>query len=134
MDKATGSNPVDPTPFFTILMFDFEKLEVYGVARELNRNVLAFIFKDTNIDAHIRDSWKKGSLATVLHLAEGVGRMTDADKRHYFTMARSAVYECVALLHLISDLGQIDANTYQDFYARYEQLSKMLLGMYRSKS
>ena len=114
-------------------MFDFEKLEVYTVARDLNKDVLKFIFGDTTIDAQIKDQWKKSSMGTVLQLAEGVGRMTDADKRLYFTMARSSVYECVALLHLLHDLGQIDEKKYHDYYSRYEQLSKMLLGMYRSK-
>jgi four helix bundle protein len=48
-------------------------------------------------------------------------------------MARSSVYECVALLHLLQDLGQLEEKKYHDYYSRYEQLSKMLLGMYRSK-
>ncbi len=115
-------------------MFDFEKLEVYQVARELNKSVLQFLFRQSDIDPQVKEQWKKSSLGTVLYLAEGVGRMTDTDKKHFFTMARSSVYECVALLHLVTDLGQIDQKTQEDFYNRYEQLSKMLLGMYRSKS
>ena len=115
-------------------MFDFEKLEVYQVARSLNKDVLRFIFENTVIDVQIKEQWKRSSMNSVLLLAEGVGKMTDADKRTSFTFARSAVYECVAILHLVSDMGLLEGSIYQDFYNRYEQLSKMLLGMYRSKS
>jgi four helix bundle protein len=48
-------------------------------------------------------------------------------------MARGSVFECVTLLHLVYDLGQISESQYTEFYNHYEKLSKMLLGMYRSK-
>ena len=115
-------------------MFDFEKLEVYQVARDLNRDVLKYLLSNAELDIMVKDQWKRSSLGTVLFLSEGAGRMTDADKRQYFTMARSAVFESVSLLQLTADLEQIDIKKYDDFYGRYEQLSKMLLGMYRSKS
>jgi four helix bundle protein len=115
-------------------MFDFEKLEVYQVARNLNRDVLKYLLSDSQMDGSVKDRWKHSSMNTVLLLAEGVGKMTDADKRASFTSARSAVYECVSLLHLASDLSMIDGATFKDLYDRYEQLSKMLLGMYRSKT
>lgn len=115
-------------------MFDFEKLEVYQVARELNKTVLKFLFSNNDIVPLIKDRWEKSSMGIVLHLAEGVSQMIDTDKKHYFTLARSSVYECVTLLHLVSDLGQIELKMQDEFYARYEQLSKMLLGMYRSKA
>lgn len=115
-------------------MFDFEKLELYSVARELNRNTIGFILKNNTIDQHIKDQWKRASLNIVLNLAEGTGRMTDVDKKHFFTIARGSVFESVALLQLVKDLGQIADNEYLNLYNGYEQVSKMLLGMYRSKA
>jgi four helix bundle protein len=69
----------------------------------------------------------------VLNLSEGTARVTDTEKKQYFTMARGSVFECVTLLHLVYDLGQISESQYTEFYNHYEKLSKMLLGMYRSK-
>lgn len=114
-------------------MFDFEKLEVYQLGKELNRAVLKFLFSGNGIDPYIKDQWKRSSMGTILNLAEGTGRVSDADKKHFFTMARGSVFECVTLLQLVYDLGQIEEEQYTDFYNRYEKLSKMLLGMYRSK-
>ncbi len=115
-------------------MFDFERLELYQVIRNQNKSVLKFIFAHNTLDAYIKDQWKRSSISSVLNLTEGAGRITDADKKHFFTMARGSVYECAALLQLVKDLEAIDDKTYQDFYNAYEQISKMLLGMYRSKN
>jgi four helix bundle protein len=114
-------------------MFDFEKLEVYQVARKLNQAILTFLFSQNQIDAYISDQWKRCSINSVLHLSEGTGRVSDSDKKHFITLSRGAVFECVTLLQLVKDLGLIDDATYEDFYSKYEQVSKMLLGMYRSK-
>jgi four helix bundle protein len=114
-------------------MFDFEKLEVYQVGKDLNRDVLKFIFSNNEVDPYIKDHWKRCSISSLLHLSEGTGRVTDADKKQFFTLARGSVFEAVTLLQLVYDLGQIDESKYTEFYNAYEKLSKMLLGMYRSK-
>lgn len=115
-------------------MFDFERLELYQITRAQNKNVLKFIFGNSEIDLYIRDQWKRASIGSLLNLTEGAGRISDADKKHFFTMARGSVYECTALLQLVYDLGQINEDQYNEFYNTYEQISKMLLGMYRSKN
>jgi len=114
-------------------MFDFEKLEVYQVARRLNQATLTYLFSQNQIDAYISDQWKRCSINTVLYLSEGSGRVLDTEKKHFITLSRGAVFECVTLLQLVKDLGQIDTATYEELYSKYEQVSKMLLGMYRSK-
>ena len=114
-------------------MFDFEKLEVYQVARKLNQATLTFLFSQDQIDPYIKDQWKRCSISSVLNLSEGTGRIVDTEKKHFFTLSRGAIFECVTMLQLVKDLGQIDDTTYEALYSKYEQVSKMLLGMYRSK-
>ena len=113
-------------------MFDFEKLEVYNVIRKLNFGVYSVLNKNKTMDNHVKDQWKRASLSIMLNLAEGTGRMSVNDKKHFITIARGSVNESVALLQLSKDLGQIEEENYQHFYEKYEQVSKMLLGMYRS--
>jgi four helix bundle protein len=113
-------------------MFDFEKLDVYQTIKGQNLKVLSFIFNNSQIDLYIRDQWKRASLSTLLNLAEGSGRMTPADKKHFITIARGSVYESVAILETIKGLGQIDEKFYKELYDNYETISKMLLGMFRS--
>jgi four helix bundle protein len=115
-------------------MFDFEKLDLYQIAKEQNIKVLKFIFSNTQIDTYIKDQWKRSSLSILLNLAEGSGRMSPNDKKHFITIARGSVYESVAILDTVNSLGFIDEKLNKEFYDSYETISKMLLGMYRSYS
>lgn len=115
-------------------MFDFEKLEVYQIAKSVVADSLKIIFSNEKLDPYIKDQWKVACMNILLNLAEGTGRMTAADKKHYITIARSAVFECVAILQLLNELGSVQQHHVQDLYDRYEKVSKMLLGMYRSHS
>ena len=113
-------------------MFDFEKLDVYQVLKSQNVKVLTFLHKQKEIDPYLIDQWKRSSLSSLLNLAEGTGRMTEAYKRHFLTIARGGIFESVAVLDLLHSMNFIPDNVYEEFYATYEQISKMLLGMYRS--
>jgi len=114
-------------------MFDFEKLDLYQELKKLNLMVYQTLREDMGIDPYIVDQWKRASMSSVLNLTEGTGRMTSADKKHYYTNARGSIFECVAILDLVHRLGHIDETLYNVFYAGYEKVSKMLLGMYRSQ-
>ena len=113
-------------------MFDFEKLEVYQIAKALVVDTLKQIYSNSNLDPYIKEQWKKASMDILLNLSEATGRMTNVDKKHYITIARSSVFECVAILEVISQLGHIPLTEAQGYYERYEKDSKMLLGMFRS--
>lgn len=115
-------------------MFDFEKLDVYQKVKELNVKVLYFLKDNKNLDPYVLEQWKRASLSILLNLTEGTGRMSDADKRNFLTIARGSVFECVAILDLVNSLKLIDKDKFEDFYLGYESISKMLLGMYRSYS
>jgi four helix bundle protein len=113
-------------------MFDFEKLEIYQVVKRQNLKALAFISQSTIIDIYIKDQWKRASLSILLNLAEGTGRMSIQDKKHYYTIARGSVFECAAILDLLHEMKLVEEEVYTELYAGYEQCSKMLLAMYRS--
>lgn len=114
-------------------MFDFEKLDLYQELKKLNFMVYKKIRSIQDIDSYIIDQWKRASLSSLLSMAEGTGRMTPADKQHYYTNSRGSVFECVALIELIKELGYLTNEEYEEFYLGYEKVSKMLLGMYRSQ-
>ncbi len=115
-------------------MFDFEKLDVYQLVKAQSARVIFFLRKNTSIDPYIVDQWKRASLSIFLNLAEGTGRMTDSDKKHFLTISRGSVYECTAIIDLLKTTKDIDEETFTELYGYYEQISKMLLGMYRSYS
>ena len=113
-------------------MFDFEKLEVYQVVKSQNLKALVLISQSTSIDLYIKDQWKRASLNALLNLAEGTGRMSVQDKKHYYTIARGSIFECAAILDLLHGMKIVEEEIYKELYAGYEQCSKMLLAMYRS--
>ena len=113
-------------------MFDFEKLEVYKKLKVLNVNILKTIKSNRTMDSYLADQWKRATLSIALNLAEGTGRMSGPDKKRFYTIARSSVYECVAILDILSEVGEIDEKSRKEFYQSYEEVSKMLLAMYRS--
>ncbi len=115
-------------------MFDFEKLEVYQVTKLQNIDLLKWLVEHKDLDKDIAEPWKAGSLGTVLNLAESTARMTHPDKKHYLTIARGNINTCVALLEVAKEFGWIDYDDAERFYAKYEQMSKMMLGMIRSFS
>jgi four helix bundle protein len=75
---------------------------------------------------------ERASLSVLLNLAEGTGRFSSADKKHFMTIARGSVFECVALLKLAKEMGWMTQNLHDELYSNYEQISKMLLAMFRS--
>ena len=115
------------------VMFDFEKLDLYQELKKLNLMVYQTIKGLNEADPYIIDQWKRASMSSVLNLAEGTGKMNSDDKKLFYTNARGSIFECVAILDLLHRLGHIDETLFDVFYAGYEQVSKMLLGMYRSQ-
>lgn len=113
-------------------MFDFEKLDVYQEVKALNSKVLVYLFSSNEVDLYLRDQWKRATINIILNIAEGTGRMTFNDKRNFFTISRSSVFECIAIMDTALSLKHIEGTKYKEFYDSYEKISKMLLGMIRS--
>jgi four helix bundle protein len=115
-------------------MFDFEKLRVYKESKRLNREVLKFVRENKRIDPYLRNQLKRASISIVINVAEGSGRFSKADRKHFYTIARGSAYECVSLLDIIAGEGQMEENLYKALYQEYEDISKMLLGLIKSQN
>jgi len=114
-------------------MFDFEKLDVYRNAKELNKEILKFLRDNKNIDSYVRDQLRRASISMVINIAEGSGKFSKPDKRNFYTIARGSVYECVSLFELILEEKQVSEESYKYFYQKLEIISKMLLGLINSQ-
>jgi four helix bundle protein len=111
-------------------MFDFEKLDVYQKAKVYHQQISTYL-PQTKITSSERDQLKRASMSIVLNIAEGSGRFTKPDKRNFYIIARSSVFETVALLELLLENKIIDPLTQQKFYLQAEELSKMLFSLIR---
>jgi four helix bundle protein len=113
-------------------MFDFERLDIYKVLRDLNQLVYTLLGENKKIDPFIKEQWKAASQKAILNLVEGTGRIMNEDKKKFITLSRGAIFESVAIVQQVFDQGHLTPEKYQELYDKYEQASKMLLGMYRS--
>jgi four helix bundle protein len=114
-------------------MFDFERLEVYQKIRQLNLDTDKLLKKaGKDLDPQYLDQWKRASLSILLNIAEGAGRQAKNDKKHFYTIARGSLNECVALLDLAFALEIINKDDFHRLHQEYEKASKMLYSLYRS--
>jgi len=114
-------------------MFDFENLEVYKKTKELNKEVLVFLKQNKQIDSYLRDQFRRASISMVINIAEGSGKFSKADKKNFYTIARGSVYECVSLLEIILEEKALSKEMFDNFYSKFETISKMLLGLINSQ-
>lgn len=113
-------------------MFDFEKLDVYNKIRELNKELLPWVFSKQEKHPYLCDQLKRASLSAMLNLSEGTGRMGTQDKKQFYIRARASVFESVSILQVLFDLDVLTEKQYNIFYDQFEQISKMMLGMIRN--
>ena len=114
-------------------MFDFEKLDVYQRAKQLNKEVLKFLRDNKAIDSFLRDQLKRASISVVLNIAEGSGKFSKAEKKHFYTIARGSVYECVSVFDILFEEQLAPGDIRQNFYEQFEIISKMLLRLIQSQ-
>jgi four helix bundle protein len=114
-----------------ISMFDFEKLIVYQKAKVFNSETRNYL-KTTKLDLTTVDQLRRASLSIVLNIAEGSGRFSKADRRNFFIISRSSVFEVVAIYDVLKDESLISNEDFSGLYMLAEELSKILLTMIKN--
>ncbi len=111
-------------------MFDFEKLNVYHKAKLFNKKMHEYLLQHS-VDQVAKQQFKRAAFSIMLNIAEGTGRYTKRDKRHFYVMARGSAFECVAIIDFLRDINKLHDSDFQKFYHRLEEISKMLFSMIR---
>lgn len=112
-------------------MFDFEKLTVYQKAKEFNSGIRKYI-KASKLDRTTVDPSRRASFSVVLNIAEGSGLLSKADRKNFFVISRSSIFECIAILDVLRGESLIEMKQYEQFYNQAEELSKILFAMIRN--
>jgi len=113
-------------------MFDFEKLDVYVKVKDYNKSVTTFLLSK-KLDRVTNDQLSRASFSIMLNIAEGSGRFTKPDKKHFYVIARGSVFECVAIFDYLKDIDSIDNKTHLQYYVVLEEISKMLYALIKAK-
>ncbi len=112
-------------------MFDFEKLIVYEKSKDFNKRVNLFL-RTQELDRTTKDQLRRASFSIMLNIAEGSGRYSKADKRHFYVISRGSVFECAAIFDYLKDIVNLEQDQFRSFYSELEELSKMLYSMIKS--
>ena len=112
-------------------MFDFQKLEVYKKSKSFHISCCEII-ESESLNSVISDQLFRASFSVCLNIGEGSGRFSRRDRRHFFVMARSSIFECIAALDILTDRELIDKNLYDRLFIHCDELSRILFSMIRN--
>lgn len=106
--------------------FYFENLKIYQKGLDLAINICkvagSFPFKFSRI----RDQLIGAIISVPLNIAEGTGRRSSKEKRNFYRISQSSLFECIPLLKICNELKLINKNDYIQFNQEIIELSKML--------
>jgi four helix bundle protein len=114
-------------------MFDFQKLEVYKKAKDFYKEC-KIIIQSNKLDKYVIDQLGRASFSVPLNIAEGSGKFSKADRRNYFTTARASVFECAAVIDILSDERKLSQEQVASFNKMAEEISRILYAMIKNLS
>ncbi len=111
------------------MAFMFEKLEVYQKAVSFAAEIAAMTEDFPRGYGFLVDQVNRAALSIATNIAEGNGRFTKADRKHFFTIARGSVQECVPLLEVACRRGLVGEARQTTLRNELETMAKMLSGL-----
>ena len=110
--------------------FYFEDLDVYQKA--LNFVCKVYDLYDEmayKLQKTIGDNLLRAAISVINNIAEGSGRRSNKEKRHYFEISQGSVFECVPILTILNKKNAIKETIFQDLYEDCHTISKMIGGL-----
>ena len=107
----------------------FEKLEVYQRAVDFTEHVLTLTQRFPHGFYFLADQLNRAALSVPANIAEGNGRFTKGDRKHFFVIARGSLQECVPLLEIASRKDLLDKSKQKELAEELETMAKMLSGL-----
>jgi four helix bundle protein len=111
------------------MAFTFEKLIVYQKAVIFADAICTLTRGLPRGYFFLADQLNRAALSISANIAEGNGRFTKADRRHFFAISRGSVQECVPLLELGARQGLLKPEPHERLKADLEEIARMLSGL-----
>ncbi|MCT4559779.1 MAG: four helix bundle protein [Crocinitomicaceae bacterium] len=113
--------------------FEFQNLVVYQKAKSFHYQSLNCL-KNENVTTYHKDQLSRASFSIVLNIAEGSGRFTNADRKNFFIIARSSLFECISILDILCDAKFISLERKTELEEMGDELSRILFAMIKNLS
>ena len=111
------------------MAFMFEKLEVYQKAVDFADQVATLTEGFPRGYGFLADQLNRAALSIATNLAEGNGRFTKPDRKHFFTIARGSAQECVPILEVGRRRGLVHEGQAVTLKERLETITRMISGL-----
>lgn len=114
------------------MFFDHERLEVYQVARELNREVASLLGELPRGTGESADNLRRACASIPRNIAEGTSKGTAADRANFYRIARGSATEVAASLDELVDFGFATAERVTKAKQLAWRVVSMLVNLIRS--
>jgi four helix bundle protein len=111
------------------MAFMFERLVVYQRSLDLADQVMQLTVDAPRGMGFLVDQLQRAVTSISANLAEGNGRFTVPDRRHFFHIARGSTHECVPLVELAARRGVIGRSEADGIRAELEEIARMVAGL-----
>lgn len=111
------------------MSFMFENLQVYQKSLDFAHRISNLTDSFPKGTYYLADQLNRASVSISTNIAEGNGRFTKSDRKHFFTIARGSIHECVPLIELCQRKELIKDNTRVQLKGELESLAKMISGL-----
>jgi four helix bundle protein len=113
------------------MKFEFQSLVVYKKAKDFH-HLAKLIVAQKNLKSYEKDQLSRASFSVILNIAEGSGRFSKKDRKNFFVITRSSVFERVAILDVLRDNNVIDQLEFDDLETKADELSRILYTMIKN--
>lgn len=107
----------------------FENLDVYQKAVDFTDQIISLTESFPRGYYFLTDQLNRASLSIATNIAEGNGRFTKADRKHFFIIARGSAQECIPLLELARRKQLISESIVSELRNQLEIIAKMISGL-----
>ena len=111
------------------MAFAFEKLIVYQKSVDFADAVCQQTESFSRGYGFLVDQLNRAALSIAANIAEGNGRFTKPDRKHFFGIARGSVQECVPLLELAKRRNLLSEKSHMELKSHLEEIGRMLSGL-----
>jgi four helix bundle protein len=109
--------------------FVFERLLVYRKAVDFADRALALTERFPRGYRFLADQLNRASASIAANIAEGNGRFTKADRKHFFGIARGSIQACVPLLDLAVRRRPMGDDLHRELRERLDEPARMISGL-----
>lgn len=113
------------------MKFDFQNLNVYKKAKEFHHTAKSII-TEKELKSYEKDQLSRASFSIILNIAEGSGRFSYKDRKHFFIITRSSIFECIAILDVLRDNHVINQEEFEKLEEMADELSRILFTMIKN--